>query len=69
MPEIPNQEINCETEGVTPTITGIMGTLQANEVLNSILNLKPGLESQILIFNSLEASAGPKRARQSASLA
>ncbi len=56
MPEIPNQEINCETEGVTPTITGIMGTLQANEVLNSILNLKPGLESQILIFNSLEMS-------------
>ena len=30
--------INCDVEGVIPTITGIMGTLQANEVLNSILN-------------------------------
>ena len=32
MPEIPKQNINCETDGVTPTVTGVMGTLQANEV-------------------------------------
>ena len=38
MPEIPDQINNCETEGVIPTITGIMGTMQANEVVNSILN-------------------------------
>ena len=43
MPEIPNIDNNCQTEGVTPTITGTMGTLQANEVLNSVLNLKSGL--------------------------
>ena len=40
MPEIPSQSNNCEDDGVIPTITGIMGTLQANEVLNSILNFK-----------------------------
>ena len=56
MPEIPNIDNNCQTEGVTPTITGTMGTLQANEVLNSVLNLKSGLKKQILIFNSLEMS-------------
>ena len=37
MPEVPPNNNNCETEGVTPTLTGIIGTLQANEVLNSIL--------------------------------
>ena len=37
MPEVPPNENNCETEGVTPTLTGVIGTLQANEVLNSIL--------------------------------
>ena len=56
MPEIPSQNLNCETEGVTPTLTGILGTLQANEVLNSILNLKSNLEKKILIFNSLNMS-------------
>ena len=40
MPEIPHQRFNCETEGVTPTITGVIGTLQANEVLNTILRFK-----------------------------
>ncbi len=54
MPEIPNQNINCETGGVTPTITGIMGTLQANEVLNSILNLKSRMEKKMIVFNSIK---------------
>ncbi len=56
MPEIPNENLNCETEGVTPTITGILGTLQANEVLNTILNLKSNIEKKILIFNSINMS-------------
>ena len=37
LPDIPEQINNCETEGVIPTLTGVMGTLQANEVVNSIL--------------------------------
>ena len=39
MPEIPEQINNCETEGVIPPLTGIMGTLQANEVVNFNLTL------------------------------
>ena len=54
MPEIPENNINCDVEGVIPTITGIMGTLQANEVLNSILNFNSDLEKKMIIFNSIK---------------
>ena len=56
MPEIPENNINCDVEGVIPTITGIMGTLQANEVLNSILNFNSVLEKKMIIFNSIKMS-------------
>jgi len=56
MPEIPENNINCDVEGVIPTITGIMGTLQANEVLNSILNFNSDLEKKMIIFNSIKMS-------------
>ncbi len=54
MPEVPLQNINCDTEGVTPTITGIIGTLQANEVLNTILGFKPSMEKKMIVFNSVK---------------
>ncbi len=54
MPEIPSQNNNCDTEGVTPTITGVMGTLQANEVLNSILNFKSDMGQKMIIFDSIK---------------
>ena len=56
MPEIPAHNNNCDAEGVTPTITGIIGTLQANEVLNSILNFKSNMEKKMIIFNSVKMS-------------
>ena len=52
MPDIPEINYNCETEGVIPPLTGILGTLQANEVLNTILNFNSDLESKFLIFDS-----------------
>ena len=54
MPEIPDFENNCQSEGVSPTVTGILGTLQANEVLNTILNKNSLMEKKILIFDSLK---------------
>jgi len=54
LPEIPEQNNNCETEGVIPTITGIMGTLQANEVVNSILNFNSNMEKKMIVFNSIK---------------
>ena len=53
MPEIPNQENNCETGGISSTTAGIAGTLQANEVINTIISNKSNLTNQVLIFNSL----------------
>ena len=56
MPELPPANNNCETEGVTPTLTGVMGTLQANEVLNSILFSNPKNEKKMIILNSMNMS-------------
>ncbi len=54
MPEIPEQNNNCAADGVIPTITGIMGTLQANEVVNSILSFKSNMEKKMIVFNSIK---------------
>ena len=54
MPEKPITENNCQTEGIFSPVAGIMGSLQANEVLKSILNIKDFLNNQILIFDSLK---------------
>ena len=54
LPDIPEQINNCESEGVIPTITGIMGTLQANEVVNSILNFNSNMEKKMIVFNSIK---------------
>ena len=53
MPEPPINENNCETDGIMPTVAGIAGTLQANEVIKTILNLKYNLNGKILIFDSM----------------
>jgi adenylyltransferase/sulfurtransferase len=53
MPEEPNYEINCDSEGIIGTLVGIAGSLQANEVINTILNNKDNLNGKMLIFNSL----------------
>ncbi|MDB9752239.1 HesA/MoeB/ThiF family protein [Pelagibacteraceae bacterium] len=54
MPDIPDAENNCQTEGIFSPVAGIMGSLQANEVLKTILNFKNDLSNQILVFNSLK---------------
>ena len=54
MPEVPEQNSNCDAEGVTPTIAGIMGTLQANEVLNSILNFRSDMRKKMIVFNAIK---------------
>ena len=54
MPQQPIQEMNCDVEGIFPPVAGILGSLQANEVLKTILNLKDDLNGNILIFDSLK---------------
>ena len=43
MPQIPVIEKNCQTEGIFSPVAGIMGSLQANEVLKTTLNIKNDL--------------------------
>ena len=54
MPEIPDVINNCQTEGIFSPVAGIMGSLQANEVLKSILDTKNDLTNQLLIFDGLK---------------
>ena len=45
--------LNCEYEGILGTIAGIIGTMQANEVLKKILNVGKDLNGYILILDLL----------------
>lgn len=54
MPEKPATEKNCEADGVFSPVAGILGSLQANEVLKTILELKDDLNGYMIIFNSIK---------------
>ena len=54
--KISDDILNCEYEGVMGTIAGIVGTLQANEVLKQILNIGQNLDGKILILDLLNLS-------------
>ena len=43
--------INCERDGILGPVAGVVGNIQANEVLKKILNLGKDLSGQILILN------------------
>jgi adenylyltransferase/sulfurtransferase len=45
--------LNCEYEGILGTIAGIIGTMQANEILKKILNVGKNLNGFILIIDFL----------------
>ena len=51
--EISDELLNCESEGILGTVAGIVGTIQANEVLKKILNIGKGLDGYILILDLL----------------
>jgi molybdopterin-synthase adenylyltransferase len=45
--------LNCEHEGILGTIAGIIGTIQANEILKKILSIGKNLNGYILILDLL----------------
>ncbi len=51
--KISDDILNCEYEGVIGTVAGIIGTLQANEVLKQILDIGQNLDGKILILDLL----------------
>ena len=50
---ISNDLLNCESEGILGTVAGIVGTIQANEVLKKILNIGLTLDGYIFILDLL----------------
>ena len=46
--------LNCESEGILGTVAGIVGTIQANEVLKKILSIGKSLNGYIFILNLLD---------------
>ena len=51
--EITDEFLDCESEGILGPVAGIVGNIQANEVLKKILKLDNNLNSSILIINLL----------------
>ena len=54
MPEYPGEESNCESEGIFSPVAGVLGSLQANEVLKTIIGLQNDLNGNILVFDSFK---------------
>ena len=50
---ISDDMLNCEYEGILGTIAGIIGTMQANEILKKILDIGKNLNGFILILDLL----------------
>ena len=50
---ITDEILNCEYEGILGTVAGVVGVLQANEVLKKILNIGQNLNGFILILDLL----------------
>jgi molybdopterin/thiamine biosynthesis adenylyltransferase len=50
---ISNDLLNCESEGILGTVAGIVGTIQANEILKKILDIGMGLDGYIFILDLL----------------
>ena len=55
MPSNPDID-NCEYEGVLGTVAGIIGSIQANEVVKEILGIGDTLCGHILIVDALKLS-------------
>ena len=51
--KISDDMLNCEYDGVLGTVAGIIGTIQANEILKKILNIGENLNGYILILDLL----------------
>jgi molybdopterin-synthase adenylyltransferase len=45
--------LNCDSDGILGTVAGIVGTIQANEVLKKILNIGKSLDRHIFILDLL----------------
>ena len=52
--KISDDLLNCESEGILGTVAGIVGIIQANEILKKILHTIEKLDGYILILDLLK---------------
>lgn len=55
-PPPPGLVPSCQEAGILGAVAGIIGTIQANEVLKYVLNLGNLLAGKLLVFNALNSS-------------
>ena len=48
-----NQLLNCESDGILNTLAGMVGSIQANEVVKEVLKIGDSLRGSMLIIDSL----------------
>ena len=51
--DISEDILNCEDDGILGTVAGVIGTMQANEIIKKILNIGNDLNGKILILDLL----------------
>lgn len=56
-PPPPGLVPSCQEAGILGAVAGVIGTIQANEVLKYILGLDTLLTGKLLIFNALDSSS------------
>ena len=57
VPEAPELEEDCATTGIIGALTGIIGSLQAPEVIKEITGMGDSLAGRLLIYDGLSARA------------
>jgi len=56
-PDRPGEDLvpRCEEAGIIGALAGVMGTLQATEVIKELLGLGKGLSGRLLLYDALDA--------------
>lgn len=49
----PDDELGCKDIGVIGALAGIIGSMQAMEIIKEILEIKPSLTGKLLLFNAI----------------
>ncbi|MDP2942701.1 MAG: adenylyltransferase, partial [Candidatus Omnitrophota bacterium] len=55
-PPPPGAMPSCQEAGILGAVAGVIGVIQANEVLKYILNMGNLLAGKLLVFNALDSS-------------
>jgi adenylyltransferase/sulfurtransferase len=56
VPPPPGMVPSCQEAGILGVVTGVVGTLQATEVVKAILGIGEPLKGRLLLWNALEMS-------------